>query len=192
MLLRTVVRVNEGDEPCVFRAVRGYSSLSPVGTGVREGVDMSWRSALACLVLCWVAGTSAQRVKSDQETLMQLERQWDQAFRTNDVEFVSSILADDFIATYDSGTRADKKKELEAVRNFNQQIDASSLDEFTIRIYGDTAVVWFTLHHIGPMQGRQVQLTYRYMDVWVYRDGKWLCVGSQSTSLTKPPPDPKG
>jgi ketosteroid isomerase-like protein len=148
---------------------------------------MAWRTALVCLVIGWVTATAAQRVKSDQDLLMQLERNWDAAFLNNDAEFVSTILADEFIATYETGTRGDKKRELELIKSFNQQIDASSLDEFTIRVYGDTAVVWFTLHRIGPMQGRPVQLSYRYMDVWVYRDGKWLCVGSQSTRLAKPP-----
>jgi ketosteroid isomerase-like protein len=148
---------------------------------------MAWRTALVCLMLGCAGGGAAQRAKSDQEILMQLERNWDAAFLNNDAEFVSSILADEFIATYDSGTRADKTREVELVKSFNQQIDASSLDEFTIRIYGDTAVVWFTLHRIGPMQGRPVQLSFRYMDVWVYRDGKWLCVGSQSTRMNTPP-----
>jgi ketosteroid isomerase-like protein len=138
---------------------------------------------LAVLVLCSAVGVGAQRVKSDQDTLMQLERDWDAAFHRNDAKFIASILADDFIATYDNGVRADKAMELELAANFNQQIDASSIDEFTIHIYGDVAVVWFTLRLIGPMQGKPVQMTYRYMDVWTYRDGKWLCVASQSTRV---------
>jgi ketosteroid isomerase-like protein len=138
---------------------------------------------LAALVLSSAVGVGAQRVKSDQDTLMQLERDWDAAFHRNDAKFIASILADDFIATYDNGVRADKTKELELAANFNQQIDASSIDEFTIHIYGDVAVVWFTLRLIGPMQGKPVQMTYRYMDVWTYRDGKWLCVASQSTRV---------
>jgi ketosteroid isomerase-like protein len=146
---------------------------------------MAWRVAFVGLLLCCTTGTAAQRVRSDQETLMQLERDWDAAFRTNNTAFVDSILADEFIATYEDGARADKKKELELAASFNQQIDASSLDEFTVQIHRDTAVVWFTLHLIGPMQGKPVELTYRYLDVWVYRDGKWLCVASQSTRLTK-------
>ncbi|HEX5109376.1 MAG TPA: nuclear transport factor 2 family protein [Vicinamibacterales bacterium] len=138
---------------------------------------------LAALVLCSAVAVGAQRVKSDQDTLMQLERDWDAAFHRGDAKFIASILADDFIATYDNGVRADKAKELDLAANFNQQIDASSLDEFTIHIYGDVAVVWFTLRLLGPIQGKPVQMTYRYMDVWRYQDGKWLCVASQSTRV---------
>ena len=33
----------------------------------------------------------------------------------------------------------------------------------------------------GPVQGKPVEIVTRYMDVFVMRDGRWLCVGSQST-----------
>ena len=122
---------------------------------------------------------SAQSVKSDQQMLMDLERQWDAAFRTRDVKFIEGILDPDFIATYEDGTRADKAKELALAGAFNQQIDDSDLDDFTIKINGDTAIVWFTLRLLGPVQGKPVEIAYNYIDVWVLRDGRWKCIGSQ-------------
>ena len=138
---------------------------------------------LMCGLLC-TASVAAQGVKSDQQTLIDLERRWNMAFHTGDVKFIESILDDDFIATYEDGVRADKKKELAQAAAFNQQIDASSMDDFTIRIYGNTAVVWFTLRLIGPIKGQPTELTLRYTDVWVLRDGRWKCVSSHSTRFT--------
>jgi ketosteroid isomerase-like protein len=135
------------------------------------------------LLLLLVASSAAQRVRSDQEILMQLERDWDAAFHRQDASFIEGILADEFIATYDDGSRADKARELALAASFSQKVDSSRLDEFIIKIYGDTAVVWFTLHLVGPSQGRQVELTLRYIDVWVLRDGRWKCVASQSTRV---------
>ena len=65
----------------------------------------------------------------------------------------------------------------------NEQIESSALDDFTVKIYGDTAVVWFTLHLVGPSQGRRLELTLRYLDVFVLREGRWQCVASQSTKV---------
>lgn len=145
---------------------------------------MTWRNAVCGLfALLVVVAVDAQSVRSDQEILMQLERDWEAAIRRNDAAFIGSILADEFIATHDDGSRADKAKEMAFAASFNQQIDSSWMDEFTIQIHGDTAVVWFTLHLVGPMQGRQVELALRYLDVWVIRDGRWQCVASQSTRL---------
>ena len=141
----------------------------------------------ACLIVAMMVAVAspagAQRVKSDQDTLIELEQKWDAAFRNRDVKFIETLLADDFIVTYDDGSRGDKAKELSLAANFNQQIDSSTLDEFVIKVNGNTAVVWFTLHLLGPVNGKPVAITYRYVDVWVNRDGEWKCVASQSTRV---------
>ena len=115
---------------------------------------------------------------------MKLERDWDFAFHHKDVPFIEKVLATEFVATYAEGQRADRDKELQNARDFNQQIDSSVLDEFIVKIYGDTAVVWFTQKLTGPSKGQPLTLTFRYMDVFVLRDGRWQCVASQSTRVT--------
>jgi ketosteroid isomerase-like protein len=149
---------------------------------------MTWRDTLfyllAVVSAVQASGAQSQRVRSDQEILMQLEQDWDDAFHRKDVGFIENILADEFIATYGDGSRGDKAKELALAATFDQQIESSTLDEFTVKVYGDTAVVWFTQHLIGPSQGRSLAVTYRYVDVFVIRAGRWQCVASQSTRVT--------
>lgn len=123
-------------------------------------------------------------VLSDQEILIQIERDWDAAFMRKDVAFIETILAEEFLATYPDGTRGDKAKELALARDFNQRIDSSTLDEFIVKVYRDTAVVFFTRKIVGPIQGQPTEITYRYIDVFVYRDGRWQCVATQSTRVT--------
>src|SRR3954462_15464450 len=82
----------------------------------------------ACLftaaMVAVTSGAGAQRVKSDQDTLIELEQKWDAAFRNRDATFIETLLADDFVVTYDDGTRGDKAKELSLAANFNKQIDS--------------------------------------------------------------------
>jgi len=154
--------------------------------GMEENQRMTQRLRVSLVVAAMVAvasEASAQRVKSDQDTLIELEQKWDVAFRNRDATFIETLLADDFVVTYEDGTRGDKAKELSLAASFNQQIDSSTQDEFIIRVYGNTAVVWFTLHLLGPVNGNPVAITYRYVDVWVNRDGVWKCVASQSTRV---------
>jgi ketosteroid isomerase-like protein len=125
-----------------------------------------------------------QPVRSDQQILTQLEHDWNEAFARKDVRFIETLLADEFLATYPDGDRGDKAKELMLAAEFNQQIDSSTLDDFIIKVYGDTAIVWFTRHLVGPSQGRRLEVTYRYVDVFVQRDARWQCVASQSTKVT--------
>jgi ketosteroid isomerase-like protein len=93
------------------------------------------------------------------------------------------VLADEFVVTYGDGSRGDKAKELSLARDFNQQVDSSKLDDFIVKVYGNTAVVMFTQHLVGPVKGKPVAVDYRYIDVWVNRDGVWKCVASQSTRV---------
>ena len=115
-----------------------------------------------------------------------MERDWDAALRRNDVQFIDSILADEFVVTYDDGTRGDRATELAVAATFNPKGESSRLDEFIVKEYGNTAIVWFTLHLTGSVQGRASELTLRYTDVYVLRDAKWKCVSSQSTRVVAP------
>lgn len=142
---------------------------------------------LAVICATSVAGAQSRSMQGDREALIQLERDWDEAFRNKDVAFVDNVLAEEFMATYGDGTRVDRAQELEMIATFNLQIDSSTVDDFTVNLYDDAAVVWFTQHMVGPSQGQSLELTYRYMDVFVFRDGRWQCVASQSTQLTETP-----
>ena len=136
------------------------------------------------LVPATMAAGQPQRAQSDQQVLIKLERDWDAAFHRKDVAFIESVLAEEFVSTYGDGSRGDRAKELKLATDFDQQVDSSTLDEFSVKIYGDTAVVWFTQHLVGPVKGKTVELTYLYIDVFVLRDGRWKCVASQSTKVT--------
>ena len=149
---------------------------------------MRLHHVLTCVAffVCAATASGAQRppVKSDQQILIDLEQRWNDAFYKKDLEFIRSVLADEFVATYDDGTRGDKAKELKLAAEFDQQVESAIQDEFTVKIYGDTAVIWFTLHVVGIKQGKQAELTLHYTDVWVMRDGRWQCVSAHSTRLT--------
>jgi ketosteroid isomerase-like protein len=151
---------------------------------------MNWRHIIVVVLVVLVGGAAtaaAQEAgrRSDEQVLIQLEKDWDAAFLHNDVRFIETVLADDFIATYSDGTRGDRAKELLLAAQFNQKVDSSTLDDFTVKIFGEAALVLFTRHLSGPSQGRQLEVTYRYIDVFVRRASRWLCVASQSVLVTK-------
>lgn len=149
---------------------------------------MRWLRYVLCCVLAvaWTVVASpshSQPIKSDQQILIELERGWNEAFYRKDVTFIEDLLADEFMATYDDGSRGDKARELALTAEFNQQVESAIQDDFTVRVYRDTAVVWFTLRLVGIRQGQRADVTFRYTDVWVLRDGRWQCVSTHSTKV---------
>ena len=148
---------------------------------------MTKLSKVVCVVAAFLAiaaAAHAQDVKSDQQVLIELEQQWDAAFHRGDAKFIETLLADEFIATYGDGARGDRAKELSLASDQRQQVDSSRLDEFIVKTFGNTAVVWFTQILMGPVNGKPTEVRYRYIDVWVNRGGRWLAVASQSTRLS--------
>ena len=140
-----------------------------------------------CCVVVFAAVTpaSAQRVQSDQDALVALERGWNEAFYRKDVAFIEKLLADEFTATYDDGRIGDKATELALVTAFDQAVQSATPEEFAVRVYRDTAVVWFTLRLVGIKEGQRSEMALRYTDVWIIRDGRWQCVSSQSTRVAQ-------
>jgi ketosteroid isomerase-like protein len=158
--------------------------------GLASGKTVTIRRQAAWVLLVVFAAASAPAaqsrrapVRSDQETLIQMEREWDAAFERQDAKLIESFLAPEFIATYSDGKRGDRTTELKLVAENNQQVDKRELSDFTVRIFGQTAVVWFTQTLTGPVQGKPTTISFRYTDVWVMRDGRWQCVSSQSTRV---------
>ena len=145
------------------------------------------RASLCCvLAVLWAGTASAAQsapVSSDQQIFVTLEQGWNEAVYRNDVDFVERILDKDFISTYDDGSRGDKAHELALVAGFNQAVESAIQDEFVVKRFGDTAVVSFTLHLVGTKQGQRAEVMLRYTDLWVMRDGRWLCVSAQGTKV---------
>ena len=146
------------------------------------------RLVLVCGVLVALSAAStaaaqAQPGTTDEQTLVELERAWNEAFYAKDVEFLDTLLAEEFVATYDDGTLGDRNRELELSASFNQRVISANQEDFTVRVYGDAAVVWFTLRLVGLRQGQRAEVAFRYTDVWVRRDGRWQCVSTQSTRV---------
>jgi ketosteroid isomerase-like protein len=137
------------------------------------------------LVFAAVVPAAAQRVQSDQDVLVALERGWNEAFYRKDVAFIEKLLADEFVATYDDGRVGDKATELALVTAFDQAVQSATPEEFAVRVYRDTAVVWFTLRLVGLKDGQRSEMALRYTDVWIIRDGRWQCVSSQSTRVVQ-------
>lgn len=140
---------------------------------------------LSCVLVASPAAlaSAVQRAESDQDVLVKLERGWNEAFYRKDVAFIERLLAEEFKATYDDGRIGDKATELGLVAAFDQNVQSATPDEFAVRVYRDTAVVWFTLRLVGIKDGQRSEMALRYTDVWIVRDGRWQCVSSQSTRV---------
>jgi ketosteroid isomerase-like protein len=147
--------------------------------------------AAAAAALAQGAATFGEGGSRDEQEVRGLEEQLAKAVVRGDREFFDRNLADDFTHTSHTGafkTRAqwmaeskfsDARQEPGATR-----YDAFEVDQLAVRVYGDTAVVTGrstpkgTTAKGGPITGQ-----FRFLRVWVKRQGRWQAVAFQGTRI---------
>ena len=65
--------------------------------------------------------------------------------------------------------------------------EAFDVDDLAVRIYGETAVVTGRSTPKGRnAKGEPIRGQYRFLRVWVKRDGRWQAVAFQGTRIAEP------
>jgi ketosteroid isomerase-like protein len=115
------------------------------------------------------------------KTLQATEHAWLNAEKNHDVAAFEKIVADDWIAISPDGktqTKAERAAEIK-----NGHIDAATLGEMKVRVFGDTAVVTGTDDETITVDGKKSTDHYAWTDVFVKRNGSWTAVASQTAQI---------
>jgi ketosteroid isomerase-like protein len=129
-----------------------------------------------------------------ERELRELEAQFARAVVRGDREFYERVLADDFTHTSHSGvfkTRAQwlaeaKRGDQASAKSGTTRYDSYDVDELAFRIYGDTAVVTGRTTPKGTTaKGQAMTGQYRFLRVWVKKQGRWQAVAFQGTRIAQ-------
>lgn len=131
-----------------------------------------------------IADTAGRSPEDDpvHTRLIALAEDWAGAIVSNDATRIGSFMADDWVMVSESGVSA-KEQFLLLVESGELTHSAmTSVGRPRIRVYGDTAVstgrVTNTAHYLGQRFDADEWTT----DVFVNRNGRWLCVLSHITA----------
>ena len=122
----------------------------------------------------------------EESELRRIDREWNEAYPRRDVEALGRILADDWTCVDGSGRLVSKAELIERVASNPNPFDSHEFDEFTLRVYGDAAVVTGRLTGRGREGGREFVLSQRYTRVYARRGGAWQAVATQVTVVSEP------
>jgi uncharacterized protein (TIGR02246 family) len=107
---------------------------------------------------------------------------WAKAIVSNDAERIASFMADDWVIVSESGITS-KTRFLSLVES--GELTHSAMDlvgEARIRIYGETAIFTARQTNTAHYTGTRFDADEWTTDVFVRRDGRWLCVLSHITA----------
>lgn len=123
--------------------------------------------------------------KASQEEILELERQFGEAMIQNDADSVGRILSDDWIIIDPDGSVIDKSRFLAVIRSGALRHEAMDSEDVRVRTYGDTATVTAVTHTRTKYLEKEFTTHERATDVFAKQSGRWQCVLTHLTTLTK-------
>ena len=147
--------------------------------------------ALALLILAALAVQAADAGRErDVAALTKLSNDWDRAIWTRDEKAIAANMAEDFRQIDGYGNLETKQSFVAGIVDPKLSINPYTVEEFDVRLYGDTALLSGRSHRTGSYDGKAFESNYRYIDIYVRRGGRWQIVSVQVTRF--PPAKPAG
>ena len=120
----------------------------------------------------------AQQKPSDSEKILQMERQWTEAYQQRDVRILAALLAEDFIITVEDGSTYGKMGYISHTANTSVRVDLAELSELKVRMHGNAAIVTGAYHEKGTSNGIAYEYRDRLTDLWMKSGGAWQVIAS--------------
>jgi ketosteroid isomerase-like protein len=142
------------------------------------------------LLLCLCA-TSTPLLTQDnaesQSKIIALENAWNRAYKSGDTRALDSLLDDSVVLINDDGsvqTKADFLGSLRAASSSqDQQVAPESI---TVHMHGpQVAIATGVFEAKGIEAGKRYVRRERFVDTWVYKDGKWVCVATNAVPILR-------
>ena len=133
------------------------------------------------VVHAWLSHAAVAQA-SQEQALIQMERDWCTAILKRDASILDRILASDYTGVGSRGITETKPEALASLKDMASTVDVCVDTNFKVRVYGDAAIVTAKATRGGtykgvPYKDRQML----YTDFFVRRDGRWQCVAGHST-----------
>lgn len=124
-------------------------------------------------------GVGPKPKENVEQILTKMERDWADAILKKDFVTIERILAEDFIFTGSDGKALTRNQINEDLRSGEWSPESITYENLKVRVYGDTAVVTLLQNEISKTKGKDSSGRFRFMDVFVKRNGLWQIVAEQ-------------
>lgn len=142
--------------------------------------------ALLMLCMCSVPLVQAGQDSAGAETMIvALEKAWNQAYKLGDAKSLDSLLDDSVVLINDDGSVQTKAEFLGSLKAASTSQDQQVAPEsMTVHMHGNNvAVATGVFQAKGVEKGKHYLRRERFVDTWVYENGKWVCVATNATPV---------
>jgi ketosteroid isomerase-like protein len=111
---------------------------------------------------------------------------WDEAMISNDPAAIGKFMAEDWTIVGSDGSVNGKELLLSLIAGGELTHDVMSSEDLIVRLYGDSALVIAKGVSGGMFKGEPFREIERSSNIFVRRDGGWLCVLTHLSRLADP------
>lgn len=123
---------------------------------------------------------------STVEEFTSIENGWNKAVFNKDTKALDLLYAKEYTYIDTEGKVYNRQQDIAEVTSANYKPEGESiLSDVTVDSFGNVAIVKGLNSTKATLNGKDISGKYRFVDVFVMRDGRWQCVSTQSSKLPK-------
>jgi hypothetical protein len=136
--------------------------------------------ALPTITLAKEKGTDADV----EATVKKIEQQLIDGIVKSDNSPFEKYLTSDYLGIGPDGVTQNKSELLSDIKSGTLKLESSMLSDIKVQVAdADMAVVVYRTNDKGTYKGKDITGEYRWLDVFVKRDGKWQVAIDQGTQI---------
>ena len=138
---------------------------------------------LGLVLLVSAVWAQANKTGGTEQAVAALEQQWLQSQKTNNVNLLVPLLADNFVDTSSEGKITGKAEALATAKSMKWT--SAEYNDVKVSVFGDTAIATGGFKGKGTDgSGKPLNVDERWTDTWVKMpNGQWQCVATQATPV---------
>ena len=166
-----------------FQLVKVYAGHSLAGMKYYHLIlTLTVVLALPTITLAKEKGTGA--TADVEATIKKIEQELTDTIVKSDTSAFEKYLASDYLGIGPDGVTQNKSELLADIKSGTLKLESSTLSEMKVQVTDpDMAVVVYRSTDKGTYKGKDVTGEYRWLDVFVKRDGKWQIAIDQGTQI---------
>jgi ketosteroid isomerase-like protein len=140
---------------------------------------------LSFVVLC-ISAMAAQDTSEAgiQSKVVALEKAWNQAYKIGDKKALDELLDNSMVLINDDGSVQSKKEFLASVHATNSQEQQVAPESMHVQVYGNVAIASGVMRVKGTEGGKSYTRREQFVDTWLFKAGKWVCIATDATPIT--------
>lgn len=173
----------KGSNSMRMKTPNGIIEEADKGVDIWRKIDGKWKAILTI----WNSNKPPEEMAAPVATVdvfTRLENEWNNATFKKDAKALDLLYAKEYTFIDQTGKVYEKQQDISEVISGNYKLETPSvLSDIKVNTYGNVTVVKGLNTVKATLNGKEISGTYRFVDVFVMRDGRWQCVSTQSSRL---------